>query len=235
MKKITLLVASIFLIGGGVANATEKTNFSIEKRLPVDFRNAEPIVFTERGIEFFVFPDGQFDFNTRPSTGSGMYYKSKRTSAVNKTYGTPTNFRNQNYGVKVEHDNSGKVRRIGNVFINYDSNDRIKRVGSVYMSYNRYALEQVGGLQIIYNRRGQIVDIVGSVNGRRANEYSQNNYDNNDRDYRNNQNNDYNNNRDYGNNQNSNDQDQYYYKNDGTKNQKDTKVTGSIDIRVDKR
>ncbi|MFV5694457.1 hypothetical protein ACM55G_03325 [Flavobacterium sp. LB3P122] len=234
MKKITLLVASIFLIGGGVANATEKINFSVERRLPVDFRNAEPIVFTERGIDFFVFPDGQFDFNTRPATDNDMYYKSKRTSAVNKTYGRPTNFRNQNYGVKVEHDNSGKVRRIGNVFINYDSNDRIKRVGSIYMSYNRYALEQVGGLQIIYNRRGQIVDIVGSVNGRRANDYSQNNYDNNDRDY-NNQNNDYNNNRDYGNNQNSNDQDQYYYKNDGTKNQKDTKVTGSLDIRIDKR
>jgi hypothetical protein len=237
MKKITLLVASIFLIGGGVANATEKTNFSLERRSPVDFRNAEPIVFTERGIEFFVFPDGQFDFNTRPSTGSDMYYKSTfRTSAVNKTYGAPTNSRNQNYGVKVEHDNSGKVRRIGNVFINYDSNDRIKRVGSVYMTYNRYALEQVGGLQIIYNRRGQIIDIVGSVKGRRANEYSQNNYDNNDRDYRNNQNNDDYDNRDYGNTQNSNDQDQYYYRTNGTKAKiEDTKVTGSLDIRVDKR
>jgi hypothetical protein len=48
-------------------------------------------------------------------------------------------------------------------------NDRIKRVGSAYMAYNRFALEQVG-LQIIYNPRGQIVDIVGSVNGRPANE-----------------------------------------------------------------
>jgi hypothetical protein len=28
------------------------------------------------------------------------------------------------------------------------------------MTYNRYALERVGGLEIIYNRRGQIVDIV---------------------------------------------------------------------------
>jgi hypothetical protein len=49
------------------------------------------------------------------------------------------------------------------VFINYDVNDRVKRIGSVYMTYNRYALERVGGLEIIYNRRGQIVDIVGSV------------------------------------------------------------------------
>lgn len=222
MKKITFLVASIFLIGSGVANATEKTNFSHERGMPVDVRNAEPIVFTERGIEFFVFPDGQFDFNTRPSSGSDMYYRSTKAKTVNRTYGAPSNSRNQNYGIKVEHDNSGKVRRIGNVFINYDAYDRIKRVGSVYMSYNRFALEQVGGLQIIYNRRGQIVDFIGNVKGRRAYEYSQNNYGNNDQDY--------------GNNQNSNDEDQYYYRTTGAKTKvQSTKVTGSLDIRVDKR
>nr|WP_314896275.1 hypothetical protein [uncultured Flavobacterium sp.] len=235
MKKITLLVASIFLIGGGVANATEKNNFSHERRLPVDFRNAEPIVFTERGIEFFVFPDGQFDFNTRPSTGN-MYYKSSKRNAVNKTYGVPTNFRNQNYGVRVEHDNMGRIRRIGNVFINYDSNDRIKRVGSVYMSYNRYALEQVGGLQIIYNRRGQIVDIVGTVKGRRAYEYSPNNNDCNDYDYGNNQNDNDCNEHDSDYDQNSNNQDDYYFKTTGPKAKKEnTRVVGSLDIRIDKR
>ena len=215
MKKITFLVASIFLIGSGVANATEKNNFSHERGMPVDVRNAEPIVFTERGIEFFVFPDGQFDFNTRPSTGSDMYYKSTRTSAVNKTYGAPTNFRNGNYGVKVEHDNSGKVRRIGNVFINYDSNDRVKRVGSVYMTYNRYALERVGGLEIIYNRRGQIVDMVGAVNGGRAYQYNQNDRDDNHHNYGYSQ-------------QNSNDEDNTYYRTNGGK----PKVTGSLDIRI---
>jgi hypothetical protein len=31
------------------------------RRSAVDFRNAEPIVFMERGVEFFVFADGQFD------------------------------------------------------------------------------------------------------------------------------------------------------------------------------
>jgi hypothetical protein len=39
----------------------------------------------------------------------------------------------------------------------------IKRIDSVQMSYNRFALERVGGLEIIYNRRGQVVDIYGSV------------------------------------------------------------------------
>ena len=211
MKKITFLVASILLFGVGVANATEKNNFSHQRRLPVDFRNAEPIVFTERGVEFFVFPDGQFDFNTRPSTGGDQYYKFTRSSAVNRTYGAPTNSRNENYSVKVEHDNMGRVRRIGNVMINYDANDRIKRVGSVYMTYNRYALEQVGGLQIIYNRRGQIVDMIGTVKGGRAYQYNQNNNGNNGHDHDNcdDRDNDYD--------QNSNDKDQYYFKKNGTK------------------
>jgi hypothetical protein len=141
--------------------------------------------------------------------------------------------RNQNFGVKVEHDNFGRVRRVGNVFINYDANDRIKRIGSVYMAYNRFALEQVGGLQIIYNPRGQIVDIVGSVNGFQDFEPIQiNRYDN---DY------------EYGNTRGSNnaptryeetssDQDQYYFKNSGTKAKTDDpKVTGSLDVRINRK
>ena len=86
MKKITLLVASIFVFGGSVANATEKIVFSVETKSPADFRNAEPIVFTERGIEFFIFPDGQLDFNTHPSAGSsdGMYYKASKKNGINK-------------------------------------------------------------------------------------------------------------------------------------------------------
>lgn len=213
MKKITFLVASIFLMGGIVANATERDN----RRSTVDFRNAEPIVFTERGVEFFIFPDGKFDFNTRPSTGDMYYKQGRRTSAVNKTYGAPANVQNRNYGVKVEHDNRGRVRRVGNVMINYDANDRVKRVGSVYMAYNRYALDRVGGLQIIYNRRGQIVDIVGAVKGGRAYQYSQNNNDYNDY-----------NEHDYA--QNSNDEDNTYYRTTDSK----PKVTGSLDIRINK-
>jgi hypothetical protein len=65
-----------------------------------------------------------------------------------------------NYGVKVEYDRGG-MYRIGNISINFDSNDRVRRIGSVQMSYNRFALERVGGLEIIYNRRGQVVDIFG--------------------------------------------------------------------------
>ncbi|MES2544757.1 MAG: hypothetical protein V4548_07720 [Bacteroidota bacterium] len=199
MKKITLLVASIFLFGS-VANASEIINLSDENRFPVDFRDADPIEFTERGITFYVFPDGQFDFNTTPSSG-GMYYKPTRNSSVNKTFGTPSSLRIGNRGVRIEHDEMGRVRRVGNVFINYDRADRIKRIGNVYMSYNRFALAQIGGLKIIYNRRGMIIDFIGTVNGYRANHNNTH------------WNNDYN----YSTENPYNDDDYYYYKADGTK------------------
>jgi hypothetical protein len=70
--------------------------------------------------------------------------------------------RNQNFGVKVEHDNFGRVRRVGNVFINYDANDRIKRAPSTWLITVSFGTGR--GLQIIYNPV-VIVDIVGSVNG----------------------------------------------------------------------
>ena len=224
MKKITFLVASIFIFGSSVASATEKIDFSVQRKSLVDFRNDDPIVFTERGIEFYVFPDGQLDFNTRPTTSGDMYYRSKGKNGVNKTYGAPGNNRKGNYGVRVEHDNLGRIRQVGNVFINYDANDRVKRIGSVYMTYNRYALERVGGLEIIYNRRGQIVDIVGSVKGGGRYAYNQDN----DYGYDHNTNDDDDNDDD--------DDDHNYYRTNGTKAKiEDTRVSGNAAIRIDRK
>lgn len=157
MKTITLFVASVFLMGSSV-KASEKIDFEV--RYPVAVAEAEPIVFSERGIEFFVFADGQIDFNTVPTVGSGNYYKGRRGQA-NTTYGAPNV---NNGGVRIEHDAQGRVRRVGNVFLNYDTRGRVKRIGSVYMSYNRYALMQVGGLKILYDRYGRIVGTQGRVN-----------------------------------------------------------------------
>ncbi len=171
MKKITLLVASILLVGN-VAKASEIINFSGEA-FTNRFSIEEPIEFVERGVTFYVFPNGEFDFNTANSTNSDVLYRNGRRN-FNQTYGVSSNG-----GVKIEHDAMGRVRRIGNVFINYDFDNRIKRIGSVYMTYNRFALSQIGGLRIVYNRRGEIVDMFGSVKGYYSNyHYNTNcNYD----------------------------------------------------------
>lgn len=205
MKKITLLVASIFLFGGIVANAADRNHKS-----PVDFRNAEPIVFTERGVEFYVFADGQFDFNSRQSN-KDVNYNSNRRYESNKSYGKPGNGPKWNNGVAIEYARNGKISRVGNVIIRYDSNNRIKQIGSVDMDYNRYGLTQVGDLHIVYNHHRQIVDVYGAVNDNRGNQYSHYDKDYNDRDY------------------NTKNQDDNYYK---TRDRKPNKVVASVDIRI---
>ena len=115
------------------------------------------------GIEFFVFLNGDFDFNTRPNDSQGNYYY--RTAGQKRTIQTADR-RPTNYGVIIEHDSFGRVRRVGNVFINYDSRDRVSRIGTVYMRYNRFALTQIGGLQLVYNRFGEVIDTIGYVKGR---------------------------------------------------------------------
>lgn len=195
MKKITLLVASILLVGS-VAKASDVLKIT-DERIVTRYSFDEPISFTERGIEFFVFTNGDFDFNTRPDDSEGDYhYKmaGKRTTTKDsRNANGPVN-----YGVLIEHDSFGRVRRVGNTFINYDSRDRVSRIGTVYMQYNRFALAQVGGLQLVYNRRGEIVDMFGQVKGRKTGFT----YSNNATVY---QNTNYNNN------------EYYYYRTDGTK------------------
>jgi hypothetical protein len=207
MKKITLLVASILLVGS-VAKATviKITDVSTTTR----FSFEEPISFTERGIEFFVFANGDFDFNTRPNDSQGDYhYKlaGKRTSDVNRVA--------ENYGVLIEHDSYGRVRRVGNTFINYDNRDRVNRIGTVYMKYNRFGLIQIGGMQIMYNRRGEIVNRIGQVKGYRNYGYAYQTYQN---QY---ETDDYYNTSYHATNNNSNAY--YYYKADGTKEMVDDK------------
>jgi len=158
MKKITLLVA-VNLLVGSLAFASETivdTDTDRRHNVAVHYMDAEPIVFMEREIEFFVFLNGDFDFNTRPhDSQGGYYYKRGATARGNSAVG--------NFGVRIEHDSFGRVRRIGNVFINYDSQNRVNRIGTVYMRYNRFALAQIGGMELVYNRKGHLVDMFGEV------------------------------------------------------------------------
>ncbi|MEZ4854190.1 hypothetical protein [Flavobacterium sp.] len=211
MKKITLLLSAfVLVIGTTIAKASSEKVFDDGDRrilTPIDYRYADPIVFMERGIEFYVFPNGDFDFNTVTTTAS---------QPRNATYGAPRSNTNRYHnpapmGVRVEHDYMGRVRRVGNVFINYDAYGRVKRVGSVYMSYNSFALKQVGNLRIIYDNRGRIINIIGFVN----NSSTVYNYNQNGGVYYGPSNGNYGS---YNYNDTSNnDDDFYYYRTDGTK------------------
>ena len=212
MKKITLaLSVFVLLLGTTMTKASSEEVFDdVDRRFrPIDYRYAEPIIFMERGVEFMIFPNGEFDFNT-VATNAGPRPR-------NTTYGAPRGnaygyWKNRNRGVRVEHDYRGRVRRVGNVYINYDAYGRVKRVGSVYMRYNSFALSRVGNLRIIYDRRGRIVDIRGFVNAANHgyNYTPVNNHYNPTTVY-------YGNNNGYDSDYGYNDNDFYYYKADGTK------------------
>jgi hypothetical protein len=165
MKKITLLVAANLLVGSLAFATTDERAVAFDRTrgATVHYMDAEPIVFMERGIEFLVFLNGDFDFNTRPQDSHGGYFYRRGASARGNSAVAV------NYGVRIEHDNFGRVRRVGNTFINYDQFNRVTRIGSIYMRYNNFALTQIGGMQIAYNRRGQIAQMIGQVNYRRGN------------------------------------------------------------------
>lgn len=167
MKRQVLFLAMVLL---GITSATATTAgdavLNGEDFKNARYRYAQPILFVERGVEFLIFPDGSFDFNTEAfSTVPGNHYYRRNRRGTNRTYGAPgTRYHRGERGVLVQHDRLGRVRRIGNVFINYDRQGRIKRVGSVYISYRRGQLKQVGGLQILYNRYGDVIGTRGQVN-----------------------------------------------------------------------
>lgn len=173
MKKLVLLF-TVMLMGLTTVTAAESSSEiqSTDLDLTSRYRYTQPILFVERGVEFLIFADGSFDFNTDlfatvPDYDSQHYRRSitRTRRSTNRTHGTPgATYSNRERGVIVTHDRLGRVRRIGNVFMNYDRQGRIKRVGSVYMSYRRGQLKQVGGLHIRYNRHGYVIGTRGYVN-----------------------------------------------------------------------
>ena len=173
MKRQVLFMAMV-LIGLTSAKATTAGDAVLNGEDLNKSRNhyAQPILFVERGVEFLIFADGSFDFNTElnstVSDTDNYYYRrsnSRTRRNTNRTYGAPrTTYNSNDRGVLITHDSQGRVRRIGNVFMNYDRQGRLKRVGSVYMSYRNGQLVQVGGLRILTNRHGDVIGTRGFVN-----------------------------------------------------------------------
>ena len=162
MKKIIFTVSSIMFMSffSVKGNNFEPSSLNYEVNLERYNTHEQTLSFYERGITFFVFPNGEFDFNTHPRLRSN----SRRT--LNTSFGAPSTNTSRyyaDYGVRIEHDNFGRVRRIGHVFINYDRYGRIKRAGSVYMRYNRQFLSRIGGMSVRYNRYGRIINTIGSI------------------------------------------------------------------------
>lgn len=159
MKTILLLFTGMLLSINTVTatNLSSKDNgLDITKR----YRFAQPIVFVERGIEFFIFPDGSFDFNTN-------YVENTRRNNVNSNYNGQRGSSSRSIKTNIARDRNGTIRSINNVLLNYDKFGKVTKIGNVFMDYDhgkKGTLTQVGNLKVNYNRWGEIVATRGFVN-----------------------------------------------------------------------
>lgn len=154
MKKILFLLAGLIL-GGFTVNATNKDINSTH-----NFNNSygDRYIFIENGIEFSIFPDGQFDFNIP------RYHPN-----LNVNIGTPNvniSFNSgYNYNAYVQYDEFGAVIQIENTPVYYDYYGRVAQAGSVNINYNNYGfINRVGGLYVHYNNYNRFSHTSGFIN-----------------------------------------------------------------------
>lgn len=84
IMKTTLLLITGLLMSITTLNASENHSDKID--ITKQYRYAQPIVFVERGVEFGVFPDGSFDFNTNYND---PYNNASRRTSINVSYNGP--------------------------------------------------------------------------------------------------------------------------------------------------
>ncbi len=124
MKKGILIVLGMFLM---ISTVETKANENVSNRFGVNYYSYNNAVnFFENGIEFFVFTNGDFDFDI-----------------------------NTNRRTRIIRDFRGRIQRIGNVRLRYDFRGNVTRIGNIRINYFRNRLTNVGNLRIRYDRWGQ--------------------------------------------------------------------------------
>lgn len=121
MKKGIIILLGIILMTSSIkANNIEKNTFTII----TNYNYNNSVSFFENRVEFFIFPNGNFDFDMR------------------------YNKRN----LRIRRDFKGRIRSIGNILVNYNHRNNVSRIGDIRMRYHNNRLINVGDLRIRYNR-----------------------------------------------------------------------------------
>ncbi len=153
-----ILFIAVLLLTGTTARATDQTNSDHKKRVTKRYTNAQPITFVEKGIQFFVYPNGDIDYKIL------RRYRNQNNWGRNAN-NSPGTYRDRNpYNRFVQYDHFGRLKKVGSNYISYDRYNRVRRIGSVSIRYNRNGLvHQLGSLQVFYNRYGRIRYTKGNV------------------------------------------------------------------------
>lgn len=152
MKTFTLIIA--FLFAGVTASANSETS-----SYSSPFNYGESFIFVEGGVEFSVYPNGEFDFYYNPQFANSSYGNIQHPNS-NISYNA-----GYNYDPYVQYDDFGAVIQIENVPVYYDYYGRIVQAGNIFINYNsRGQLVRLGNMHIRYNRFNQPIKYVGYIN-----------------------------------------------------------------------
>ncbi len=150
MKHLFLLCMA--LLGGSMTTTATTPAEDLNYRA---YTNS--FIFVENGIEFAVFPDGQFDFNYLE------YGPNVNVSAG--PAGTSISFNTGfQYDRFVQYDTYGAVIQIENTPIYYDSWGRVAQIGNININYRNGFVNRLGGLRVFYNAPGVIGYHRGFIN-----------------------------------------------------------------------
>lgn len=114
------------------------------------------IIFVEGGIEFAVFPDGQFDFTVLNNNAhlSLNYYNDNVAFSFNTGYGLDA---------YVQYDSYGAPIQIMDVPVFYDYYGRVNQVGNIHIAYINGRLHRVGGMYVYYGPDGHFHRFSGYI------------------------------------------------------------------------
>lgn len=152
MKNLTYIVALFFL--GWTASAS-----TAKSVLPSVNNYGEAFIFVEGGVEFAVYPNGEFDFYFDPRFATTSVVNIS-TPRLNISYNA-----GYNYDAFVQYDDYGAVIQIEHVPVFYDYYGRIIQAGDVIIRYNHAgSISRVGGLNVHYNRFNRPIRYTGFIN-----------------------------------------------------------------------
>lgn len=150
MKKLFTLTL-VFILGLGFSSAENSEDDTRYRNYSKNF------IFNQDGIEFAVFPDGQFDFNyLQDRSGVNVFVNTGNVQvSFNSGY---------DYDRYVQYDSYGAVIQIEEIPIYYDSYGRVNQIGTVDIYYNNGFINRLGDLRVYYSSPGVINYYDGYIN-----------------------------------------------------------------------
>lgn len=163
MKKVHLF-AIAFLVGiTAQATINHENTFASPIGDYDRYLNSQSVTFVEGGVMYQVFLNGTFNFDVphyqaiRRNRGRRGQNIGRRSAVINTNGRRMLNHR-------IVKDRRGVIRSVGQTPLFYNDFGKVKNIGGIRLRYSQGRLLQVGNMQIIYNRRGRVVQTVGHIN-----------------------------------------------------------------------